>query len=70
MHHDQRHIPIKMVGFKYGANVPSSLPMIRTSVDHGTAYRHAGPRSITADPRSLTEVIELASQRAKKQFKA
>ena len=38
MYHDQGHIPIKLLGFEEGVNVTIGLPIIRTSVDHGTAY--------------------------------
>ncbi len=65
MYHDQGHIPIKMAGFEYGINVTIGLPIIRTSVDHGTAYRRAGLRLGTADPTSLIEAIKLATQMAK-----
>lgn len=53
MYHDQGHIPLKVVGFEYdnakeewkaveGVNITLGLPIIRTSVDHGTAFDHAG----------------------------
>ncbi len=38
MYHDQGHIPMKLSGFEEGVNVTLGLPIIRTSVDHGTAY--------------------------------
>ncbi|MEM4246277.1 MAG: 4-hydroxythreonine-4-phosphate dehydrogenase PdxA [Candidatus Bathyarchaeia archaeon] len=64
MYHDQGHIPIKMEGFERGVNVTIGLPIIRTSVDHGTAYRRAGLRLGTADPTSMIEAIKLAAQMA------
>jgi 4-hydroxythreonine-4-phosphate dehydrogenase len=42
MYHDQGHIPMKMVAFDSGVNVTLGLPIIRTSVDHGTAFDIAG----------------------------
>ena len=44
MYHDQGHIPIKLLGFMKGVNVTVGLLIIRTSVDHGTAYDIAGKR--------------------------
>ena len=42
MYHDQGHIPIKLLAFDEGVNVTLGLPIIRTSVDHGTAFDIAG----------------------------
>ena len=64
MYHDQGHIPVKILGFETGVNVSVGMPIIRTSVDHGTAYRRAGLRLGTADPRSLIEAIKLAAKMA------
>lgn len=63
MYHDQGLIPIKLMGFKKAVNVTLGLSIIRTSVDHGTAYDIAG--SGTADPSSLIEAIILASTMAR-----
>ena len=41
MYHDQGHIPIKLLGFHTGVNITAGLPIIRTSVDHGTAFGRA-----------------------------
>jgi 4-hydroxythreonine-4-phosphate dehydrogenase len=60
MYHDQGCIPIKLFGFSIGVNVTVGLPIVRTSVDHGTAYRRAGLKLGTADPRSLVEAVKLA----------
>ena len=38
MYHDQGHIPAKLIGFEDTVNVTLGLPIIRTSVDHGTAF--------------------------------
>ncbi len=59
MYHDQGHIPIKMVGFEKGVNVTLGLPIIRTSVDHGTVFGKAGKG--TANPISMIEAIKLAA---------
>lgn len=58
MYHDQGHIPVKLSGFDRGVNVTVGLPIIRTSVDHGTAFDIAGKG--TASPRSLLEALRLA----------
>jgi len=58
MYHDQGHIPTKVLGFADGVNVTLGLPIIRTSVDHGTVFGKAGKG--TADPTSLKRAIEVA----------
>jgi 4-phospho-D-threonate 3-dehydrogenase / 4-phospho-D-erythronate 3-dehydrogenase len=69
MYHDQGHIPVKLLGFTVdpetgawtalsGVNVTLGLPIIRTSVDHGTAFDIAGTGR--ADEGSLIEAIEMA----------
>ena len=58
MYHDQGHIPTKVLGFAEGVNVTLGLPIVRTSVDHGTVFGKAGKG--TADPTSLKRAIELA----------
>ena len=59
MYHDQALIPIKMAAFGEAVNVTIGLPVIRTSVDHGTAYNIAGKNR--ADPTSLLNAIRLAA---------
>jgi 4-hydroxythreonine-4-phosphate dehydrogenase len=59
-YHDQGLIPIKMVAFGRAVNVTLGLPIVRTSVDHGTAFDIAG-RGI-ADAGSLVEAITLAAR--------
>ena len=59
MYHDQGHIALKMLGITEGVNVTLGLPIIRTSVDHGTVFGKAGKG--TADPTSLVQAIKLAS---------
>ena len=63
MYHDQGHIAIKMIGFDEGVNVSLGLPIVRTSVDHGTAFDIAG-RGI-ARPTSMIQATLLAAQLAK-----
>jgi 4-hydroxythreonine-4-phosphate dehydrogenase len=62
MTHDQGLIPLKLVHFEDGVNVTMGLPVIRTSVDHGTAYDIAGKG--VASPRSLLAAIRLAAAMA------
>jgi 4-hydroxythreonine-4-phosphate dehydrogenase len=73
MYHDQGHIPVKLLGFSVdpatgrwealsGVNITLGLPIIRTSVDHGTAFDIAGKG--IASERSLIEAIEYAEQLA------
>jgi len=59
MYHDQGLAPLKMLAFGNAVNVTVGLPIIRTSVDHGTAYDIAGKGC--ADPTSLIEAIRLAA---------
>ena len=61
-YHDQGLIPIKLVSFGRAVNVTLGLPIIRTSVDHGTAFDIAGKG--TADPSSLIEAVLLAARLA------
>lgn len=71
MYHDQGHIPLKVIGFVYnqksqawdavsGVNITLGLPIIRTSVDHGTAFDQAGKGA--ASPLSLINAIDYAIQ--------
>lgn len=60
MYHDQGHIPVKLHGFDTGVNVTIGLPILRVSVDHGTAFDIAG-RGIARDS-SLLEAIRIATQ--------
>lgn len=62
MYHDQGHIPFKMLAFDRGVNSTLGLPVIRTSVDHGTAFEIAWKGK--ADIGSLTAAYELARKRA------
>ena len=60
MYHDQGHIAVKMLGFHHGINVTVNTPVIRTSVDHGTAYGRAG--ECRASDESMTASILLAAE--------
>lgn len=60
MYHDQATIPMKLLGFGEAVNVSLGLPIVRTSVDHGTAYDRAGKG--TADPRGMIEAMKLAAR--------
>ena len=62
MYHDQGLIPFKLLHFTDGVNTTLGLPIIRTSVDHGTAYDIAG--SGKADPGSLIAAITMAAEQA------
>lgn len=59
MYHDQGLIPFKLLHFEDGVNVTLGLPIVRTSVDHGTAYDIAGQG--VANPESLNEAVKLAA---------
>jgi 4-hydroxythreonine-4-phosphate dehydrogenase len=61
-YHDQGLVPIKLVAFGQAVNVTLGLPIIRTSVDHGTAFDIAGKG--VADPGSLVEAVLLAARLA------
>ncbi|NTW95357.1 MAG: 4-hydroxythreonine-4-phosphate dehydrogenase PdxA [Erysipelotrichaceae bacterium] len=76
MYHDQGHIPVKTLGFVYdrekqrwkaveGVNITLGLPIIRTSVDHGTGFENAG--NGTSNELSLVNAIDYAIRMAKGQ---
>ena len=62
MYHDQGHGPIKVLGIEAGVNITVGLPVVLTSVDHGTAFDIAGTGA--ADERSLLEAIRQAVELA------
>ncbi|WP_321492424.1 4-hydroxythreonine-4-phosphate dehydrogenase PdxA [uncultured Desulfobacter sp.] len=62
MYHDQGLIPFKLIHFRDGVNTTIGLPIIRTSVDHGTAYDIAWKG--IADPSSMKEAIKMAAVQA------
>ena len=61
-YHDQGLIPVKLLAFGRAVNVTLGLPIIRTSVDHGTAFDIAGKD--VADPSSMIEATLLAARLA------
>jgi 4-hydroxythreonine-4-phosphate dehydrogenase len=61
-YHDQGLIPVKLLAFGTSVNVTLGLPIVRTSVDHGTAFDIAGRDA--ADPSSLIEAVRLAARLA------
>jgi len=75
MYHDQGHIPTKLIGFQYddqtktwgsmsGVNITCGLPIIRVSVDHGTAFGKAGEGR--ANPESMIQAVKIGAQLARK----
>lgn len=64
MYHDQGHGPVKVLGLDAGVNITVGLPIIRTSVDHGTAFDISGKG--IADEKSLLEAIKQAIELAPK----
>ncbi len=62
MYHDQGHIALKLLGMKEAVNISVGLPIVRTSVAHGTAYDIAGKGQ--ADARSLVEAARIAARLA------
>jgi len=71
MYHDQGHIPTKFMGFQYdhktgqwgsisGVNITTGLPIIRVSVDHGTAFGKAGEGR--ANPESMLDALRIAAK--------
>jgi 4-hydroxythreonine-4-phosphate dehydrogenase len=65
MYHDQGLIPLKLLHFDDGVNVTLGLPIVRTSVDHGTAYDLAGTGQ--ASPSSLIAAVKMAAVMAESQ---
>jgi len=67
MYHDQGLGPLKTLAFDTGVNLTLGLPIIRTSVDHGTAFDIAGKG--IASPESLLAAVELAATMARNRAK-
>jgi 4-hydroxythreonine-4-phosphate dehydrogenase len=63
-YHDQGLIPVKLLAFGTAVNVTLGLPIVRTSVDHGTAFDIAGKG--VADPSSLIAATLLAAKLARR----
>jgi len=68
MYHDQGHVAAKMLGIWLGVNVTLGLPIIRTSVEHGTDFDNAGTGR--GDPRSLVQALKLAAVMASNRLRA
>ncbi len=62
MYHDQGHIPMKLVAMDQGVNITLGIPIVRTSVDHGTAYDIAGTGAVRE--HSFLEAYRLAARLA------
>ena len=62
MYHDQGHIPMKLIDFEGTVNISLGIPIIRTSVDHGTAFDIAGKNR--ADARSMKQAMRVAARMA------
>jgi 4-phospho-D-threonate 3-dehydrogenase / 4-phospho-D-erythronate 3-dehydrogenase len=60
MYHDQGHIPLKLLDFEGGVNIALGLPIVRTSVDHGTAFDIAGQG--VASTRSFVRALDFAAR--------
>lgn len=59
MYHDQGHIPMKLLDFEHTVNISLGLPILRTSVDHGTAFDIVGRNQ--ADPSSMKAAMKFAT---------
>jgi 4-hydroxythreonine-4-phosphate dehydrogenase len=68
MYHDQGLVPFKMLAQRRGVNVTVGLPILRVSVDHGTAFDRAGTG--TANPESMVEAILVAAEMARSRARA
>ncbi len=64
MYHDQGHGPVKAMGLEHGVNVTAGLPIVRSSVDHGTAFDIAGTGK--ADEQSMLEALKVATALARR----
>jgi len=63
MYHDQGHIPMKLIDFEQTVNISLGIPIIRTSVDHGTAFDIAGQNK--ADARNMESALRMALRMAR-----
>ena len=59
MYHDQGHIPMKLIDFEGTVNISIGIPIIRTSVDHGTAFDIAGKEQV--DAHSMKQAMRMAA---------
>jgi 4-hydroxythreonine-4-phosphate dehydrogenase len=63
MYHDQGHIAMKLIDFEGTVNISLGIPIVRTSVDHGTAFDIAGENK--ADARSMKQAMRMAARMAR-----
>ncbi len=68
MYHDQGHIPMKLIDFERTVNISLGIPIIRTSVDHGTAFDIAGQHR--ADCRNMQAAMRMAAMMAAGRLKS
>ncbi|OZM83472.1 4-hydroxythreonine-4-phosphate dehydrogenase PdxA [Pseudonocardia sp. MH-G8] len=68
MYHDQGHIAVKVLGFETGVNATIGLPIVRTSVDHGTAFDIAGTGKASAE--SMVEAVTVGASMAAARVRA
>jgi 4-phospho-D-threonate 3-dehydrogenase / 4-phospho-D-erythronate 3-dehydrogenase len=68
MYHDQGHIPMKLIDFEGTVNISLGIPIIRTSVDHGTAFDIAGKNQ--GDARSMKQAMRMAVKMAARRRRA
>src|SRR5580698_6112862 len=66
MYHDQGHIPMKLIDFEGTVNISIGIPIIRTSVDHGTAFDIAGQNKV--DAHSMKQAMRMAVRMAANQL--
>jgi 4-phospho-D-threonate 3-dehydrogenase / 4-phospho-D-erythronate 3-dehydrogenase len=68
MYHDQGHIAMKLIDFQHTVNVSLGIPIIRTSVDHGTAFDIAGKNA--ADPENMIAAMKMGAAMAGRRLAA
>ena len=66
MYHDQGHIAMKLIDFEHTVNVSLGIPIIRTSVDHGTAFDIAGQNK--ANPENMRMAMKMATAMASRKL--
>lgn len=66
MYHDQGHIPMKLIDFEQTVNISLGIPIIRTSVDHGTAFDIAGKNK--ADSRNMMAALRMGATMARRKM--
>ena len=66
MYHDQGHIAMKLIDFEHTVNVTLGIPIIRTSVDHGTAFDIAGKNK--ANPQNMITALKMGAAMASRKL--